>query len=73
VLAAKSMELQARPVALVQGREVTLQRVGYRQGPPPEEASLVQIDGQGRIILDKGPTPEQLAAGPVVIYVQRVP
>jgi hypothetical protein len=73
VLAAKSMELQARPVALVEGKEVTLQRVGYRQGQAPAEATHVQIDGQGRIILDKACPLEQLAAGPVVIYVQRVP
>jgi hypothetical protein len=35
----------------------------------------VQVDGQGRIVLGKGNdrSSEQLAAGPVVIYVQRVP
>jgi hypothetical protein len=75
VLAAKSLELQARPVLLVDGKDVPLQRVGYRPGPAPAEALHVQIDGQGRIVLGKATqaTPEQLAAGPVVIYVQRVP
>jgi hypothetical protein len=75
LLAAKSMELQARPLALVDGKEVALQRVGFRQGPAPAEAVHVQVDGQGRMVLGKGKqhTPEQLAVGPVVIYVQRVP
>lgn len=75
VLAATSMDLQARPVALVDGKEVALQRVGFRVGSAPAEAVPAQADGQGRLVLGKGNphTAEQLAAGPVVIYVQRVP
>jgi hypothetical protein len=75
LLATKSMELQARPLALVDGKEVALLRVGYRQGAAPAEAIQVKVDGQGRLVLDKARqcTAEQLAAGPVVIYVQRVP
>jgi hypothetical protein len=75
LLATKSMDLQARPLAQVDGKEVVLLRVGYRQGAAPAEATQVKVDGQGRIVLDKGTrlSPEQLAAGTVVIYVQRVP
>ena len=75
VLATKSMDLQARPFALVDGKDVALSHVGYRQGAAPAEATQVKVDGQGRIVLDKANqlTAEQLAAGPVVIYVQRVP
>ncbi len=74
-LAAKSMEFQARPLALVDGKEAILHRVVYQQGQAPAQALPVQVDAQGRIVLGKGPalTPEQLAAGPVVIYLQRVP
>ena len=73
-LAVATMELQVSPVAVAAGKEVVFRSVRYRQGPAPKDAISARRDERGRLLLAKGPEGQldQLAAGPVVIYVHKV-
>jgi hypothetical protein len=72
-LAVGTMELQVSPVAVAAGKEVVIRAVRYRQGPAPKDAISVRRDERGRLLFAKGTEGrlEQLAAGSVVIYVQK--
>jgi hypothetical protein len=72
-LAVGATDLQLRPVVVAAGKEVVVRPVRYRQGPAPKDAISVRRDERGRLLLPKGSEGmlEQLAAGSLVIYVQR--
>jgi hypothetical protein len=74
VLAVGAMELQVRPLVVAGGKEVVARAVRYRQGQAPRDAISARRDDKGRLVLPKGneQTLEQLAAGSVVIYLQKV-
>jgi hypothetical protein len=74
VLAVAAMPLELAPLLVGGGKEIVLGHVRYHQGPPPTGAISVGRDDQGRLHLPKGSeaTLDQLAGGPVVIYLQKV-
>jgi hypothetical protein len=73
-LAAAAMPLQLAPQVVVGGKETVVRNVRYHQGPPPAGAIGVRRDDTGRLVLPKGSetTLDQLAGGPVVIYLEKV-
>ena len=74
VLAVGAMPLELAPSLLADGKEIVLGRVRYHQGPAPADAIGVRRDDKGRLVLPKGSESalDQLAGGPVVIYLQKV-
>jgi hypothetical protein len=73
-LAVAAMPLELAPLLVAGEKEIVLGHARYHQGPPPAGAISVRRDDRGRLLLPKGSesTLDQLAAGPVVIYLQRV-
>ena len=74
VLAVEAMPLQLAPSLRVDGKEIVVGRIRYRQGPPPAGAITVRRDDKGRLVLPKGSEAilDHLASAPVVIYLQKV-
>jgi len=74
ILAVAAMPLELAPVLVSGGKEIVAGRARYHQGPPPAGALSVRRDDKGRLLLPKGSESalEQLADGPVVIYLQKV-
>ena len=74
VLAVEAMPLELAPSVVAGGRDIVVQFVRYRQGPPSAGAIGVRRDDKGRLVLPKGSesTLDQLAGGSVVIYLQKV-
>jgi len=74
VLAVAAMPLELEPLLVSGGKEIVAGHARYHQGPPPTDAINVRRDENGRLLLPSGSqsTLDQLAAGPVVIYLQKV-
>ena len=74
VLAVAAMPLELAPLLVSGGKEIVAPSARYHQGPPPAGAISVRRDDKGRLLLPKGSeaTLDQLAGGPVVIYLQKV-
>jgi hypothetical protein len=74
VLAVGAMQLELAPLLVSGGKEIIAPSARYHQGPPPAGAISVRRDDKGRLLLPKGSeaTLDQLAGGPVVIYLQKV-
>jgi hypothetical protein len=74
VLAVVAMPLELAPFLVSGGKEIVAGHARYHQGPPPAGAISVRRDHKGRLLLPEGsePTLDQLAGGPLVIYLQRV-
>ncbi len=74
VLAVAAMPLELEPLLVSGGKEIVAGHARYHQGPPPTDAINVRRDDNGRLLLPSGSqsTLDQLAAGPVVIYLQKV-
>jgi hypothetical protein len=68
------MPLELAPLLVAGAKEIVLGHARYHQGPPPAGAISVRRDDKGRLLLPSGSetTLDQLAGGPVVIYLQRV-
>jgi len=68
------MPLELEPLLVSGGKEIVAGHARYHQGPPPTDAINVRRDDNGRLLLPSGSqsTLDQLAAGPVVIYLQKV-
>ncbi len=73
-LAVGAMPLELAPLLVAGAKEIVLGHARYHQGPPPAGAISVRRDDKGRLLLPSGSetTLDQLAGGPVVIYLQRV-
>jgi hypothetical protein len=73
VLAVGAMPLELAPLLVGGGKEIVLGYARYHQGPPPAGAISVGRDDKGRLLLPKGSESalDQLAGGPVVIYLQK--
>ena len=74
VLAVAAMPLELAPVLVSGGKEIVARRARYHQGPPPAGAISVRRDDKGRLLFPEGSQSalDQLADGPVVIYLQKV-
>ncbi|MGB8298597.1 MAG: hypothetical protein WCG85_24490 [Polyangia bacterium] len=74
VLAVGAMPLELAPLLVSGGKETVVCSARYHQRPPPAGAISVRRDDKGRLLLPKGSesTLDQLAAGLVVIYLQKV-
>jgi hypothetical protein len=73
-LTVAAMPLELAPLLASGAKEIVAGHVRYYQGPPPTGAISVRRDDQGRLLLSQGSdsTLDQLAAGPVVIYLQKI-
>ena len=73
-LAVGAMPLELAPLLVAGAKEIVLGHARYHQGPPPAGAISVRRDDKGRLLLPSGSetTLDQLAGGPVVIYLQKV-
>ena len=74
ILAVAAMPLQLEPVLVSGGKEIVAGHARYHQGPRPAGAISVRRDDKGRLLLPESSesTLDQLAGGPVVIYLQKV-
>jgi hypothetical protein len=74
VLAVAAMPLELAPVLVSGEKEIVVSSARYHQGPPPVGAIGVRRDDKGRLLFPRGSesTLDQLAGGPVVIYLQKV-
>lgn len=74
VLAVGAMPLELAPLLVSGEKEIVAGHARYYQGPPPTGAISVRRDDQGRLLLSQGSesTLDQLAGGPVVIYLQKI-
>jgi hypothetical protein len=68
------MPLELAPVLVSGEKEIVVSSARYHQGPPPVGAIGVRRDDKGRLLFPRGSesTLDQLAGGPVVIYLQKV-
>ncbi|HJX64856.1 MAG TPA: hypothetical protein VJ860_13005 [Polyangia bacterium] len=73
-LAVGAMPLELAPLLVSGGKEIVARHARYHQGPPPAGAISVRRDDQGRLLLSQSSesTLDQLAGGPVVIYLQKI-
>jgi hypothetical protein len=73
-LAVVAIPLELAPLLVSGGKEIVLGHARYHQEPPPAGAISVRRDDKGRLLLPDGSesTLDQLADGPVVIYLQKI-